>query len=54
MANRVRLKFSDCKGCANQRSSICIQCTAGEFFEPKDEDVPTDDEFLASMRDDDE
>ena len=34
MATR-KLKFDECIECALQRTSTCVRCEAGEFFEVK-------------------
>ena len=42
----MKLKFKECGDCLHKRTRTCLQCGAGEFFEEKDEEVPTDDELL--------
>lgn len=36
MPNRIALKFADCRSCIFKRTSTCVRCQAGEFFEERE------------------
>jgi hypothetical protein len=51
------IKFDDCLSCRHFLSDDCVHCDSGELFQldpDVDDAEPTDNELMASLRDDDD